>query len=71
MLDLMGVLGGLVVAVTGLNLDVTQYYNETKRAVGLTNVEIGLFSGFVFGILIADSRMLEGHAMRKKRLGGG
>lgn len=58
--DLMGILGGLVVAVTGLHLDAMQYYNETRRAVTLTNVWIGLFSGFVFGIVIALAGCLKG-----------
>jgi phospholipid/cholesterol/gamma-HCH transport system permease protein len=58
--DLMGILGGLVVGVTGLHLDVIQYYNETRRAVTLTNVWIGLFSGFVFGIVIALAGCLKG-----------
>ncbi|MGD0231126.1 MAG: ABC transporter permease [Syntrophorhabdales bacterium] len=58
--DLMGVLGGLIVGVTGLNLDVVQYYNETKHGVTLTNVGIGVFSGFVFGILIAVAGCLRG-----------
>lgn len=58
--DLMGMLGGLVVGVTGLHLDVMQYYNETKRAVTLTNIWIGVFSGFVFGVLIAIAGCLRG-----------
>lgn len=58
--DLMGILGGLIVAVVGLDLNVMQYYNETKRAVTLPNLWIGLFSGFVFGILIAIAGCLKG-----------
>ncbi|OPY66436.1 MAG: putative phospholipid ABC transporter permease protein MlaE [Syntrophorhabdaceae bacterium PtaU1.Bin034] len=58
--DLMGILGGLVVGVVGLNLNVMQYYNETKNAVTLTNLWIGLFSGLVFGILIAVAGCLRG-----------
>ncbi len=58
--DLMGVLGGLVVGVTGLNLGIMQYYNETRHGINLTNVGIGVFSGFVFGILIAIAGCLRG-----------
>ena len=58
--DLMGILGGLIVGVTGLHLDVIQYYNETRRAVTLTNLWIGLFSGFIFGVLIGLAGCLRG-----------
>ncbi len=58
--DFMGMIGGLVVGVTGLHLDVMQYYNQTRHAVGLTNLGIGLFSGFVFGIVIAIAGCLRG-----------
>ena len=55
--------------VTGLNLDVIEYYNETRHGVNLTNVGIGVFSGFVFGDSRRDDRMPEGHAVRTKRIG--
>ncbi len=40
--DLLGILGGLVVGVTMLDLGVMEYYNQTKGAVSLTS----LLSGF-------------------------
>ncbi len=58
--DLMGILGGLVVGVFGLGLSVTEYYHETTKAVSLTNLWIGLFSGFVYGILIALTGCMRG-----------
>ncbi len=58
--DLMGILGGLVVGVLVLDLNVSEYYTETVRAVGLVNVWIGLFSGFVYGILVALAGCLRG-----------
>lgn len=58
--DLMGILGGLIVGVLGLNLNVLEYYMETVRAVGLVNVWIGVFSGFVYGILVALAGCLRG-----------
>lgn len=51
--DLMGILGGLFVAAVGLNINPLEYYTETKRAVPIANLWIGLFSGFVFGILVS------------------
>jgi phospholipid/cholesterol/gamma-HCH transport system permease protein len=58
--DLMGMLGGLVVGVLGLDLSVMEYYQETVKSVGLTNVWIGVFSGFVYGILISLAGCMRG-----------
>ncbi len=56
----MGILGGMVVGVGLLNIDLIQYYNETARAVGLWNLAIGLFSGFIFGIIVALAGCMRG-----------
>lgn len=58
--DLMGILGGLIVGVFGLDLSAMEYYQETKKAIGLTNVWIGLFSGFVYGVLVAMAGCMRG-----------
>lgn len=58
--DLMGILGGLIVGVLGLDLSAMEYYQETKKAIGLTNVWIGLFSGFVYGVLVAMAGCMRG-----------
>jgi phospholipid/cholesterol/gamma-HCH transport system permease protein len=58
--DLMGVLGGLIVSVTMLDIGVIQYYNQTVGAVKLIYVWIGLFHGAVFGVLVALSGCLRG-----------
>lgn len=58
--DLMGILGGLIVGVLGLDLSAMEYYQETQKAIGLTNVWIGLFSGFVYGVLVAMAGCMRG-----------
>jgi phospholipid/cholesterol/gamma-HCH transport system permease protein len=58
--DLMGILGGMIVGVGMLDLSVIEYYVETKAAVSLNNLWIGLFHSFVFGILVALSGCLRG-----------
>lgn len=58
--DLMGVLGGMFVGVVGLELSPTEFYIELKKAVPLVNLWIGLFSGFVFGILVSLTGCLRG-----------
>jgi len=58
--DLMGILGGFIVGVGMLDLNMVEYYNQTKAAVPLSNLWIGLFQSIVFGILIAVAGCLRG-----------
>jgi phospholipid/cholesterol/gamma-HCH transport system permease protein len=50
--DLMGVLGGLIVGVTMLDINVMEYYNQTISAVRLNDFGIGIFQSVVFGVLV-------------------
>ncbi|RLC28931.1 MAG: hypothetical protein DRH37_08585 [Deltaproteobacteria bacterium] len=58
--DLMGVLGGLIVGVGMLDLNVVEYYNMTCASVHLKDFWIGLFQGAVFGVLVALAGCLRG-----------
>jgi phospholipid/cholesterol/gamma-HCH transport system permease protein len=58
--DLMGILGGLIVAVTVLDLTPMQYMMQTQIAVSLNDLWVGLFSSGVFGILVALAGWLRG-----------
>lgn len=58
--DLMGIFGGFIVGVAGLDLSAVEYFQETVKALSLTNVWIGVFSGFIYGILVAFSGCLRG-----------
>jgi len=58
--DLMGILGGLVVGVAMLDINVQEYINMTRESVSLINLWIGLFHSAVFGVLIALAGCLRG-----------
>ena len=58
--NVMGILGGMVVGVGLLNIGFIEYYNETAKAVGLWNLGIGLFSGLVFGVIVALAGCMRG-----------
>jgi phospholipid/cholesterol/gamma-HCH transport system permease protein len=58
--NIMGILGGMVVGVGMLNIGFMEYYNETAKTIGLWNLGIGLFSGFVFGLIVALAGCMRG-----------
>jgi phospholipid/cholesterol/gamma-HCH transport system permease protein len=58
--DIMGILGGLIVGVLMLDIQPIVYLNQTREAVGLNNVWIGLFYSAVFGVIIALAGCLRG-----------
>jgi phospholipid/cholesterol/gamma-HCH transport system permease protein len=58
--NVMGILGGMVVGVGMLDIGLIQYYNETAKAINLWNLGIGLFSGFVFGVIVALAGCMRG-----------
>jgi phospholipid/cholesterol/gamma-HCH transport system permease protein len=58
--DLMGILGGLIVGITMLDLNPVVYFNQTRAAVSLTHFWVGLFHSIVFGVLVALAGCLRG-----------
>jgi len=58
--NLMGMVGGVVVGVGMLDIAPMQYFVETRAAVDLTNINIGLFKSVVYGVLIALAGCLRG-----------
>lgn len=58
--DLMGIIGGSIVAMGMLDLNIHQYYIQTKNAVSLNHLWIGLFHSAVFGVLVALAGCLRG-----------
>ena len=58
--DLVGILGGLTVAVVGLGLPVQVYVRQTRIALGIWDVYSGLIKSVAFAILIAGVGCLRG-----------
>src|SRR5262245_53869412 len=58
--DLVGILGGAVVGVGMLGLGPTEYFEQTRGALGLTSFFIGVAKSVVFGIVVALVGCLRG-----------
>ena len=58
--NLMGMLGGGIVAVGMLDISPAQYYHETLHAVQLVDFGVGVVKSSIFGILVAMSGCLRG-----------
>lgn len=58
--DLLGILGGALVAVSTFNLGLAQYYDQTVSALSLQQFGLGLFKAAVFGVLVALAGCLRG-----------
>ena len=58
--DLVGVVGGLVVSSSMLGISPVQYLAETRHAVGLNDLFLGLFMSAVFGLLVALTGCMHG-----------
>jgi phospholipid/cholesterol/gamma-HCH transport system permease protein len=58
--DFWGIVGGLVVSATMLDLSVVQYLNETFAAADLADLALGVVKSCVFGALVAFVSCLQG-----------
>ncbi len=58
--DLMGILGGLLVGITMLDLNAWEYLNMTMESVALTHFWVGLTHAAVFGVLVSMAGCLRG-----------
>jgi len=58
--DLLGILGGAIVGVGLMDIGAVAYFQETRRALHLTDFAVGLMYAAVFGILVAIAGCLRG-----------
>jgi phospholipid/cholesterol/gamma-HCH transport system permease protein len=58
--DAVGVLGGLFIAATMLDIPATSYWLETQQRLGLEDITSGLVKSVVFGLLVGLAGCLRG-----------
>jgi len=58
--DVLGILGGMFVGVSGLDLGAMQYLEQTRAALSLRHFAAGLFKGSVYGVIVALAGCLRG-----------
>ncbi|MDR2200992.1 MAG: ABC transporter permease [Puniceicoccales bacterium] len=58
--DLLGIAGGMFSALPLMDCSMTQYIHETKQAVEISDVVIGLVKSFCFGIIVATIGCFKG-----------
>ena len=58
--NVVGILGGLVVARVMLNLSLVEYWNQTVSALTLLHVSAGVIKSFAFGLIVAFTGCLRG-----------
>lgn len=51
--DVMGIIGGMAVGVFLLDIPLQEYWKYTNEALSLRHFWVGIFHGFIFGIIIA------------------
>ncbi|MDR1435413.1 MAG: ABC transporter permease [Puniceicoccales bacterium] len=51
--DLIGIIGGMISSLPFMKCTITQYVHQTKQAIGMTDIFIGLLKSFCFGIVVA------------------
>ncbi len=58
--SLVGMVAGMLVAVTAFHVDMNEYYQQTLSALSVTHFLVGLSKGLVYGALIAIAGCLRG-----------
>jgi len=58
--DFLGILGGGLVGVTALNINFQLFLEQTRAAIGINDLFVGVVKAFTFGVLIAVAGCLRG-----------
>ena len=69
--DLLGILGGLVITTTMLDIPATEFWVRLQSSISLTDVNVGIVKGLVFGILVGLAGTLHGLRSERSSVGVG
>jgi phospholipid/cholesterol/gamma-HCH transport system permease protein len=69
--NVLGILGGMFVSATMLNIPAAAYWTETQNRVGLWDVSGGLFKCLVFGVAVGLAGCLRGMKCGRSAAGVG
>jgi len=58
--DLLGIIGGMLVSVTMFDITAIQYLEQTRSAINLTDISVGIAKSMVFGVLVAVAGCMKG-----------
>ncbi len=58
--DALGIFGGYLVGVGMLGLGTTEYIEQTRQAIDMGDILLGVVKGSVFGILVAITGCMHG-----------
>ncbi len=58
--SIVGIIAGMVIAVSAFDVTVYEYYNQTLRALDMRQILVGLSKASVYGVLIAFAGCLRG-----------
>jgi phospholipid/cholesterol/gamma-HCH transport system permease protein len=58
--DVLGIVGGLLVGITTLDLGFMQYVERTREALSVQHFAAGLFKGSVYGVIVALAGCMRG-----------
>jgi phospholipid/cholesterol/gamma-HCH transport system permease protein len=67
----LGIVGGLVVTASTLDIPANLYWNETKSIIDLSDLSTGLIKAATFGLLIGLSACLRGLQAERSAIGAG
>jgi len=58
--DALGIFGGYLVGVGVLDLSTTEYVEQTRQAIDMSDIALGVVKGSIFGILVAVTGCMHG-----------
>jgi phospholipid/cholesterol/gamma-HCH transport system permease protein len=58
--DVLGIFGGYLIGISVLDIGTIEYIEQTRAAIDITDIALGVFKGSVFGVLVAVTGCMHG-----------